>query len=426
MATRAIDPQPTMLGELVVPGDKSISHRALLLSALTSGSSTITGLSHGADVSATRRIIEQLGATVAPLGDTLEISGGRDLLTASSAALRCENSGTTMRLVLGIVAGIAGHHRLVGDASLDRRPMDRVTVPLRRMGAAVRGVGERELPPVEVEGRPLRGISYELPVPSAQVKSAILLAGLNAHGPTTVLETIPTRPNTEEMLRAAGAAITLTRTETRTTITLEPSALEPQAWVVPGDPSQAAFFIVGALLAGEGDVTISGLYGDQTRIGFLDVLARMGGHLERRPGAANTVTVTARSSRLRATVIDAREIPSLDEVPILVVAACGAQGTTSFRGMAELRIKESDRFEASLALARGLGATAHGEGDDLLIEGLGTSRAFSELSVDADGDHRLAMAAAIAGAVGAGSRVDDFDAVATSYPGFLEDLEGLG
>jgi 3-phosphoshikimate 1-carboxyvinyltransferase len=425
MATQRIDPHPGLLGELRVPGDKSISHRSLLLAALSEGASTIVGLSQGEDVHRTRALIEALGATVTVFADGVEVKGGRARLHASATRLDCGNSGTTMRLAAGVLAGIEGHHELVGDASLSRRPMDRVAQPLRSMGAAIRGQGERELPPVLLEGRPLRGIRYELPVPSAQVKSALLLAGLHADGPTTVVEAIATRPNTEEMLAQAGATISIRRTGAAREITVEPSMLAPQAWSVPGDPSQAAFFVVAGLLASEGDVTVRGLYGDETRTGYLDVLGRMGATLERSVGRDGTLQVTARSSRLSATTIHGAEIPSLDEVPILVVAACAASGTTIFHEVAELRIKESDRFEASLALARGLGVRATGQGDDLVIEGLGTARAFGELTLHAAGDHRLAMAAAVAGVTGAGAIVADFDAVATSYPGFLEQLAAL-
>jgi len=425
MATQRIEPRATLLGELRVPGDKSISHRSLLLAALTEGASTIIGLSQGEDVHRTRSLIQALGATVTMFADGVEIEGGRTRLHASATPLDCGNSGTTMRLAAGVLAGIEGHHELIGDPSLSRRPMDRVARPLRAMGAAVKGHGERELPPVVIDGRPLRGIRYELPVPSAQVKSALLLAGLHAEGSTTILEAVATRPNTEEMLQRAGATISVTRTGATSEITLEPSSLTPQSWEVPGDPSQAAFFVVAGIVASEGDVTVGGLYGDATRTGFLDVLVRMGASLERATGRDGTLRVTARSSRLRATTIEATEIPSLDEVPILVVAACAASGTTVFHSMDELRIKESDRFEASLALARGLGATAFGDGDDLVIEGLGTARAFGELTMDAAGDHRVAMAASVAGAAGAGATVTDFDCVATSYPGYLEALAAL-
>jgi len=425
MATQRIDPQPTLLGELRVPGDKSISHRSLLLAALSEGASTVVGLSQGDDVHRTRALIEALGATVTVFADGVEVKGGRTRLHASATPLDCGNSGTTMRLAAGVLAGIEGHHELVGDASLSRRPMDRVAQPLRSMGAVIQGQGERELPPVLLEGRPLRGIRYELPVPSAQVKSALLLAGLHADGPTTVVEAVATRPNTEEMLAQAGATISIRHTGAASEITVEPSMLAPQAWSVPGDPSQAAFFVVAALLATEGDVTLRGLYGDATRTGYLDVLGRMGATLERSTARDGTLQVAARSSRLSATTIQAAEIPSLDEVPILVVAACAASGTTIFHDVAELRIKESDRFEASLALARGLGAKATGDGDDLVIEGLGTARAFGELTLHAAGDHRLAMAAAVAGVTGSGAIVADFDSVATSYPGFLEQLAAL-
>jgi 3-phosphoshikimate 1-carboxyvinyltransferase len=412
-------------GVVRAPGDKSISHRALLLAALGEGRSSIAGLSRGRDVAATARIIGQLGASLERSGAETVIEGGRRLLRPATTALDCGNSGTTMRLVMGLVASIEGRHELFGDASLSRRPMDRVAIPLRAMGARVSGSGPRETPPIVVEGGPLRGIDYHVPVPSAQVKSAVLLAGLGASGQTAVLESTATRPNTEEMLAQAGASIRIEAHATGRRITLEASSLAPHRWQVPADPSQAAFFVVAGLLAEEGELRCDALYGDDTRIGFLHVLERMGGALGVTRNQDGTIDVVAASSALVGTTVDAAEIPSVDEVPILAVAAAAATGLTRFVDVGELRIKESDRFEAALRLARGLGAVAHGEGDDLLIEGVGSARRFSALEIDADGDHRVAMAAAIGGLVGDGASIEGFDAVATSYPGFLEQLEEL-
>jgi 3-phosphoshikimate 1-carboxyvinyltransferase len=330
-----------------------------------------------------------------------------------------------MRLLMGMLATIEGRHELVGDRSLSRRPMDRVAVPLRLMGAEVEGVGDRLTPPIRVQGRPLRGIRYATPVPSAQVKSAILLAGLAAEGRTVVLEAQPTRPNTEEMLLEAGAELRRRSLAEGDEIEIEPCSLQPREWRVPADPSQAAFGIVAAVLAQEGHVRCEGLYGDPTRVGFLGVLARMGAAIESGHDSEGLLAVTASSSSLNATIVLSAEIPSVDEVPILTIAAAAASGTTRFVDVGELRIKESDRFAGSMALARGLGAGAEAEGDDLLITGLGSARQFRRLTIDADGDHRVAMAAAVAGLVGAGAQIEGFEAVATSYPGFLEELAAL-
>jgi 3-phosphoshikimate 1-carboxyvinyltransferase len=420
-----VPPSRRVRGLVVAPGDKSISHRALLLSALAEGRSSIVGLSRGEDVEATARIITQLGAGLEPSGDEVAVEGGRRRLGPTSSALDCGNSGTTMRLVMGLVASIDGRHELVGDASLSRRPMDRVAIPLRVMGAEVTGVGEHETPPILVEGGPLRGIDYDVPVPSAQVKSAVLLAGLAAAGPTSVREALATRPNTEEMLAQAGASIRIETDGAGRRISLTASSLTPQRWQVPADPSQAAFFVVAGLLAEEGELRCDGLYGDASRTGYLRVLERMGALLAMSADENGNLRVVARSSAMRASTVDAAEIPSVDEVPILAVAAAAAEGLTRFVDVGELRIKESDRFEASLRLARGLGAEAQGEGDDLLIKGLGSARRFRPLEIDADGDHRIAMAAAIAGLVGHGASIGGFEAVATSYPGFLEQVEAL-
>ena len=411
-------------GEVVVPGDKSISHRALLLGALGEGQSRITGLSQGEDVAATALIISELGAGVSRDGVDVLVEGGRSRLHASSRELQCGNSGTTMRLVMGLVAGIDGSHTLVGDASLSKRPMDRVAIPLEMMGASVAGTGDRLFPPVTVKGGMLRGVDYTVPVPSAQVKSAVLLAGLFSEGNTVVTEASPTRPNTEEMLQEAGVQIDTTQHEGGTSLTLHPGPVSPRDWVVPCDPSQAAFFVVAALLAKEGFVVVHGLYGDRTRIGFLGVLERMGGVITR-SNRGSLLDVTCTNADLSATTVHSSEIPSVDEVPILAVAAAAAEGVTRFVDVGELRIKESDRFATSIALAQGLGARAWGEGDDLLVEGLGSAEKFSHLTIDAHGDHRVAMAGAIGGFVGSGATISGFEAVATSFPGFLQQLEGI-
>jgi len=416
---------PRLEGHVVSPGDKSISHRALLLSALSEGTSSVQGISLGADVGRTRTIIEALGASTSNDGARVLIEGGAARLRPSQRPLDCGNSGTTMRLVMGLVAGFTGTSVLIGDASLSTRPMDRMAEPLELMGATVTGVGERILPPLDVQGRGLRGITYTVPVPSAQVKSGVLLAALAAEGETTVIETTPTRPNTEEMLHQAGIDVRWHHTDAGTEITLSPGQPHATDWLVPADPSQAAFFLVAGLLGGQARVRCTGLYGDPTRVGFLAVLERMGGTLERHHTPDGLLEVQAASSELHGTEIRSSEIPSVDEVPILVVAAAGARGTTRFCDVGELRIKESDRFAGALGLAIGLGARAWAEGDDLCIEGLGSASAFSPMRLDAHGDHRMAMSAAIAGAVGQGATVAGFDSVATSYPGFLDVLDSL-
>jgi len=293
------------------------------------------------------------------------------------------------------------------------------------MGATIQGVGETMTPPVTVTGGTLQGIDYLMPMSSAQVKSAILLAGMSAGGPTTVTERTPTRPHTEEMLLEAGITLTMSNSQAGTTISIEPGRPSPRHWVVPADPSQAAFFVVAGLLGSSGEVTCRALYPGETRTGFLGVLERMGASLERRVDSNGLLDVTTMVSSLAATTVDASEIPSLDEVPILAVAAAAAEGISVFRDVGELRIKESDRLLETIGLVEALGAEARAEGDNLIIEGLGSSRRFTSFTIDAHGDHRMAMAGAIAATVGAGGVVDGFESVATSYPAFLEHLDNL-
>jgi 3-phosphoshikimate 1-carboxyvinyltransferase len=411
-----------LAGTVRPPGDKSISHRALILSALAEGTSTIQGLSTGDDVACTKMIVERLGAQIDAQADHLEIRGGRSLLRSCPDVLDCGNSGTALRLLIGATATIPGRHLLDGDASLSRRPMDRVAQPLRQMGARVEGRGATELPPIVVDASQLHGIDYHLPMASAQVKSAILLAGLVAEGETVVRETTRTRPHTEEMLAMAGARIAVAHEESETVVRLMAGDISPVNWIVAADPSNAAFFIVGGLLAGSGTVRCRDLYGGMTRRGFASVLARMGGDIHVEGTNDELLDLSSSPSSLEATTIDASEIPSLDEVPILTVAASAAVGVTRFVGVGELRLKESDRFAACLNLAKALGAQSHGEDDDLVIGGLGSPDRFAPFSFDAQGDHRLAMAAAIAATVGNGGSITGTASVSTNYPGFFDDL----
>ncbi len=413
-------------GEVRPPGDKSISHRALLLGALAEGRSTIRGLSDGEDVARTARCIALLGARVAEEGDHVVVEGGRGSLAPSREVLECGNSGTTMRLLCGIGASLEGVSHLDGDDSLRRRPMDRVAAPLGEMGAEVRGEGPACVAPLRVTGHGrLRSLRYELPVPSAQVKSAILLAGLVGDGPTTVVESVRTRAHTEEMLARCGAQIEVAPHAGGREVTVWPSALAARDWEVPADPSQGAFFVVAAAIAPHAEVLVHDVELSEERTGFLRVLHRMGARVEVRAREGATGDLVARAAPLRGTDVAASELPSLDEVLILVVAAAAASGVTRFLDAGELRVKESDRFEAARSLATALGAAVHAEGDTLVVEGLGGAGRFSPLSLDAHGDHRVAMAAAVAAACGRGGTIHGFGGVATSYPGFLADLASL-
>lgn len=435
-------------GEVRPPGDKSISHRALLVGALGEGTSTIRGLSDGEDVRHTVAAVESLGAEVHEDGPTVTVGGGRMRLHPPAAPIDCGNSGTGMRLVAGLVAGLDGETVLVGDESLSGRPMDRIAAPLAAMGATVLGVGERCLPPLTIKGGELTAIEWTPAAASAQVKGAILFAALSAAGETVVHEPVPTRAHTEELLAEAGAAIVVTVHGDGRTVRLRASRLHPLDLTVPGDPSQAAFWVVAACLVPGSAVTVRGVYAGAERIGFVHVLRRMGAGVELSwPGRSGggdagaggaesgdgcgvgTVSpvadLQARAGPLSGTTVLAREIPSLDEVPVLAVAAAAASGSSRFVGMAELRVKETDRLAAVAALVEATGAAAEIDGDDLIVHGAGRLRHFA---FDSRGDHRMAMAAAVA-ALTAGpgeSRIGGFASVATSYPGFLADLRSLG
>ncbi len=423
--TRAIlRPAPELRGVITPPGDKSISHRAIMLSSLSSGTSTITGLSKGLDVLATAEIFRQLGVEITENDGRVSVASTGEL-HATTAPLDCGNSGTTMRLLAGILAGTSGQHRLVGDASLSSRPMDRVAIPLRQMGARIDGSGERLLPPLEINGEKLNGISYNVPEPSAQVKSALLLAGLFAEGATTVVEAVKTRTHTEEMLEAAGISLDVAPAGAGRRITVLPGRPQPMQWVVATDPSQAAFTVVAGLLAQEGSVEILDLYAGQERLGFLSVLERMGATLTQghRDGRLN---VTVAPSLLEGTTVYANEIPSVDEVPILAVAALRAQSPTRFVDVGELRLKESDRMEATAQLVRSFGGKASIEGDDLTV--FPAMQGPVHVVIDPLGDHRLAMAASIAAlscAEGSEVTVLNIECIATSYPAFFEHLHTL-
>ena len=412
-------------GRVRVPGDKSISHRALLLAGLAEGTSHLTGLSGGDDVARTAAAVRALGAEVVaePSDGAAVVTGGRHRLTAAEEPLDLGNSGTGMRLLAGFVAPFRWTTVLTGDESLSGRPMDRVAGPLRLMGAAVEGDGHEVRPPLTVTGGDLRGIDYDLPVPSAQVKGAVLLAGLGADGDTVVRERVVTRAHTEEMLAAAGADVDVSAD--RLTTRVRASTLEPFRLRVPGDPSQAAFWVVAACITPGSSVVVEDVYVGQARAGFLDVLQRMGAlvELERRHGS--TADISARHAPLHATEVRGSEVPGLiDEIPVLAVAATFAEGTTTFADAAELRVKESDRVASLTAGLSSLGAAVEPRPDGLVV----TGGPLTGGTVDAVGDHRIAMALAVAGLAsphGVTVRIAGWDAVATSYPGFEDVLERL-
>jgi 3-phosphoshikimate 1-carboxyvinyltransferase len=362
----------------------------------------------------------QLGASIVSRDGVVIVTGPHGGLRASDEALYCGNSGTTIRLLLGLLSGIEGTHVITGDVSLSRRPMDRVATPLGLMGISISGNGTTLTPPLKITGKQqLHAISYEMPRASAQVKSAILLAGLYADGASTVIEDVRTRSNTEEMLALAGISITSVNRGEGREVEVHPGRPLPREWVIPGDPSQAAFFVVAGLIHSQGDVRVAPMYAGAERTGFLTVLTRMGGDIEQST-TADGFSLRVRSSELHGTSIHSSEIPSVDEVPALVVAACAAHGETVFRDMSELRIKESDRFAESVELARKLGAIVNVDGDNFTVIGLGSSSLFRHFDFEAPDDHRMAMASSIAAFCGRGGVIHGADSVETSFPGFFE------
>ena len=419
-----IEPVPALEGHVAVPGDKSISHRAVLVGALCECDVRVSGFGRSADTEATIAAVRALGVDVVEDDvDTLLVRGvGLRGVTQPSAYLDCANAGTLMRLVAGILAGQRGRFELVGDASLSTRPMERVAEPLRRMGAQVETTDGHA--PVSIEGGELRAIDYELPVPSAQVKSAVLLAGLLAAGTTTVVEPIPTRDHTERLLERAGARVTRRpgSVSVETADVLRLDELE-----VPGDFSSAAPLLVAAAIVPGSTLTMHGVGLNPRRTGLLDVLERMGARVSvynRRPfGGEPAGDVEMRASELVGATVSRDEVPSLiDELPLLALAACHARGETVVRGAAELRVKETDRIAGVVEELRRIGAHIRSTRDGFRIKGV-PARLRGGV-VESRGDHRLAMLGAIAGVSSReGVELRGADAVEVSFPGFFEVLE---
>lgn len=444
-------PGGTLRGEPRVPGDKSIAHRWLILAATARGRSRLVGLPASLDVRSTaaclallstrgRPALEAWVRNVAPpteghgstwndiasdvASTALEVEGeGRSALIEPEAPLDCGNSGTTMRLMAGTLAAAPFRSVLVGDASLSARPMERVAAPLREMGATVTTADGHA--PLEVVGGPLYGISYSLPIPTAQVKGAILLAGVAAEGETTVTEPAATRDHTERALASLGAPVSVEGT----TITLQ-GVYQHDAFAatVPGDVSSAAFLVAAAALTGS-ELTVRGVGLNPSRLHFVRVMERMGVRVEaRREGEELGEPVgdlwVAAGAELRGTEVHASELPLvIDEVPVLALMATHARGETWFMGAAELRAKESDRLTGVADGVRALGGHAGVEGDDLVLPGLGLRGGVA----DGRGDHRMAMAFAVAAlAADAPSEIDGMEAADVSFPGFVATLRALG
>jgi 3-phosphoshikimate 1-carboxyvinyltransferase len=436
MVTQASGP---LTGTIRVPGDKSISHRALMLGALAIGRTEISGLLEGEDVLATAAALNALGANATPVEngrrdgrwivDGIGIGG----LAEPDDLLDLGNSGTSARLLLGMLATHPITAFVTGDASLRRRPMGRVVEPLSHIGARFVTREGARLPLAVMGATSPIPISYRLPVPSAQVKSSVLLAGLNTPGATTVIEPLPTRDHTERMLRHFGASVAIEPEEgggRRVTVEGFPE-LTSAPIIVPGDPSSAAFPLVAALIVEGSDVTIEGVGINPLRAGLLESLREMGADIsllnQREEGGEPVADLRARAGALTGADIPAERAPRMiDEYPILAVAAACARGRTVMRGLAELRVKESDRLSGIAAGLASCGVKVAVEGDDLIVDGAGNFPAGDAL-IATQLDHRIAMAFLVLGlAANQPVRIDDAAPIATSFPGFIGLMKGLG
>ncbi|MBA4091099.1 MAG: 3-phosphoshikimate 1-carboxyvinyltransferase [Sphingobium sp.] len=427
---------PPLAGSVTVPGDKSISHRSLMLSALAIGHSRVEGLLEGEDVLSTAAAMRAMGATIERDADGVwHIHGvGVGGLLQPDVALDMGNSGTSTRLLMGLLASHDLTATFVGDASLSKRPMARVTEPLARMGASFTTSPGDRLPLTMKGACPAVPLDYRLPVASAQVKSAILLAGLNTPGITRIVEPIPTRDHSERMLKGFGAELNVeVEADGTRIITLVGEAeLQPQQIVAPGDPSSAAFPMVAALLVPGSQVTIANVGLNATRAGLIDLLREMGGDIEvinaRDVGGEPVGDLIVTASALKGVEPDPARAPSMiDEYPVAFIAASLAQGRSVFRGLDELRVKESDRIATMAAGLRAIGVSIEELEDGIIIEGSGGAPLTGGGPIATKLDHRIAMSFAIAGLVSKdGVTIDDMRPVATSFPTFVPLLAQLG
>lgn len=431
MTTVRVQPAARLRGELRPPTDKSLSHRAAILGAMASGSVRVRGYLDAADTNSTLAAVQRLGATVTVDGDELTVRGaGLRGSTAPDSPIDVGNAGTLMRLLPGWLAAQEGRaFTLDGDDSIRRRPVDRIAQPLALMGAQIEATDDR-LPPFTVTGARLHAIEYELPVASAQIKSCVLLAALAAEGTTTVIEPTISRDHTERMLVAAGVAV---RRDGRHVTVTGVEELTLDELVIPGDPSSAAFPLAAAVLVSGSRVTLRGVGANWTRNGFVRIVQRMGGRvtgdLEPEPGTAVAATepvtdLKIEAGALQGTTVEAHEVPlAIDELPLVALLGCFAEGETVVRGAHELRLKESDRIATVVDGLGALGATIEATDDGFVVTGTGGLRGGR---IASHGDHRLAMLGAVAGlASRAGVEVDGMEAAAVSYPTFMADVARL-
>ena len=413
-----VEPAVSLEGHFAVPGDKSVSHRSLLLGAISDGDTVVRGFGRSGDTESTLGAVRALGVQVDDDGDVLTVHGA-GLRGMQSATIDCGNAGTLARLIVGLLAFQNGTFTLTGDESLSARPMERVAEPLRRMGAQIETTDGHL--PLTIIGGPLEAIDYELPVASAQVKSAVLLAGLGAKGRTTVIEPAPTRDHTELMLQDAGVRVSIRPTSVSVD---PPERLHLGSVDVPGDFSSAAPFIAAATLIPESRITIHDVSLNPRRTGLLDVLGRMGGRVgilqRRRIGAEQVGDLEVRAAELTATTIHSSEVPLLvDELPLFALLASQARGESWVYGAGELRHKETDRIDAVVDAIRAIGGRIKGHDEGFSVTGVPTRPKGGK--VDARGDHRIAMLGAVAGlASREGVEVLGAETVAISFPGFFD------
>ena len=413
-------------GSLRVPGDKSISHRSIIFGSLAKGVTKVHDILRGEDVLSTMQVFREMGVKIEDKGDLVEIHGcGFDGLQEPQRPLDMGNSGTSIRLIAGVLAGQNFSAQMVGDDSLSKRPMDRISLPLRQMGVEIAGQTERDLPPLTIHGNPnLKPIQYQLPIASAQVKSALIFAALQAQGESLIIEKDLTRNHTEDMLLQFGGQLKVDGKEIRVAGKQE---LQAQEVVVPGDISSAAFWLVAGLIVPNSKITLTNVGINETRTGILDVIQAMGGKLSvsEVDEVAKSATITVESSDLHGTEISGELIPRLiDELPIIALLATQAQGQTLMRDAEELKVKETDRIKVVADALNSMGADIQPTADGMIIQG---KTSLKGASVHTYGDHRIGMMTAIAALLVKDGNVEleRAEAINTSYPDFFAHLEGL-
>ncbi|MCF6093372.1 3-phosphoshikimate 1-carboxyvinyltransferase [Microaerobacter geothermalis] len=414
-------------GEILIPGDKSISHRAVMFSSLAKGTTQISGFLPGEDCLSTIRCFRQMGVSIEQTGSKVTVKGkGWFGLDEPVYPLDVGNSGTTIRLMMGILSTQPFHSVLIGDESIAKRPMDRVALPLRAMGSFIDGRKEGGYTPLSIRGRKLKGIEYQLPVASAQVKSAILLAGIKAEGRTTIVEPYPSRDHTERMFSHFGVQLFMNDN----VIALEggQELVSPEEVTVPGDISSAAFFLVAGAIVPNSQLLLKNVGLNPTRIGIIHVLKRMGAKMQeenyRHFGNEPAADLIISSSSLKGTVIEGSEIPTLiDEIPVIAVLATQAEGITIIRDAEELKVKETNRIDTVVSQLKKMGAKIEGTEDGMIIEG---PTPLTGDHVDSFGDHRIGMAMAIAGLVAKGeTTISNAGAINVSFPNFADILSKI-